>query len=67
MENLEYCFTFEGLDPEDPEGLNLAERKKKAALLALGGQQLRELYNTLEDNNNTYTAAKAKVSEHFAG
>ena len=66
IENLEYCFTFEGLDTAPAGGVN-PEIKKKAALLALGGQQLRELYNTLEDTETTYTAAKNKISEHFRG
>ena len=69
VENLEYCFTFEGIDAngDGQQAQEVAERKKKAALLALGGQQLRELYNTLEDNGNTYTAAKNVITNHFKG
>lgn len=68
VENLEYCFTFEGLDTVPTEdGAVSPEVKKKAALLALGGHQLRELYNTLEDTGTTYTEAKRKIEEHFKG
>jgi len=42
--NLEYCFTFEGLD---------ADTKKKAAMLTLEEHPLRELYNTLQDAGTT--------------
>ena len=62
IENLEYCFTFEGLD----DGAD-AVTKKKAAMLALAGQPLRELYNTLEDNANTYDAAKKVLGDYFKG
>lgn len=63
VENLEYCFTFEGLDTVPTEdGAVSPEVKKKAALLALGGHQLRELYNTLEDTGTTYTEAKRPLS-----
>jgi len=50
IENLEYCFTFEGLDADEN-----ADTKKKAVMLALAGHPLRELYNTLEDASTTYT------------
>ena len=58
IENLEYCFAFEGIESED---------KNKAAVLALGGQALRELYKTLvEDTGSvTYKNAKKALADHF--
>ena len=62
IENLEYCFTFEGLDEDEH-----ADTKKKAAMLALAGHPLRELYNTLEDGGNTYAEAEKKINDYFKG
>ena len=54
IENLEYCFAFEGIEYED---------KKKAALLALGGQALRELYKTLCEDTGSVTNKNAKKTQ----
>ena len=55
IENLENCFAFEGIEP--------------AALLALGGQALRELYKTLDEGtgNVTYKIAKKAPTDHSQG
>ena len=60
IENLEYCFAFEGIELED---------KKKAALLALGGQALRELYKTLVEDTGSvrYKNAKKTLTDHCQG
>ena len=60
LENFECCLTFEGVtDPED------GPSKKKAALLAIGGQKLRELFSTLTPEGNTYTQAINSLTAHF--
>ena len=59
IENLEYCLEFEGIEEE---------KKKRAALLAVAGRQLREVFSTLEEGEEkTYTKAKEALDTHFKG
>ena len=57
IENLECVMDFEGIEAG----------KKKAALLAVGGPKLRELFNTLGNVGETYDTAKAAITAHFVG
>lgn len=59
LENFEICTDFEGIDDE---------KKLRAALLAVGGPQLRELHKTLEEiKPNTFQTAKDALNAHFKG
>ena len=60
LENFECCLTFEGVT--DPAA---GPSKKRAALLAIGGQKLRELFATLTVENASYDAATAALNAHF--
>ena len=57
VENLECVMDFEGIEAG----------KKKAALLAVGGPKLRELFNTLDNVGETYDTTKAATTAHFVG
>ena len=60
LENFECCLTFEGVtDPEE------GPSKKRAALLAIGGHKLRELFATLTTAAATYETAKTALDLHF--
>ena len=57
LENFEICTDFEGIDDE---------KKLRAALLAVGGPQLRELHKTLEEiKPTTFQTAKDAFNAHF--
>ena len=60
LENFECCLTFEGVT--DPDG---GASKRRAALLAIGGQKLRELFNTLTPATASYEDAKTALNQHF--
>ena len=60
LENLELVMDFEGItDPAE------GPSKKRAALLALGGAALRELFATLTVADTQYSTAKAVLTTHF--
>ena len=57
IENFESCLEFEDVTDE---------KKKRSALLAVGGAELRDILRTLdEDTPNTYDTAKATLSACF--
>ena len=57
IENFESCLEFE--DVRD-------EKKKRSALLVVGGDELRDILRTLEeDTPNTYDTAKAALGTYF--
>lgn len=61
LENLELVLDFEGVtDPA--EGAS----KRRAALLTVGGQTLREIFSTLTVEGDTYKAAKDALTAHFS-
>ena len=61
VENFELVLDFEGLtDPEE------GKSKKKAALLTVGGQALREIFATLTVADDTYKAAKDALTARFS-
>ena len=57
IENFESCLEFEDVTDE---------KKKRSALLAVGGAELRDILRTLdEDTPNTYDTAKAALGTYF--
>ena len=60
LENFECCLTFEGVEDADN-----TPSKKRAALLAIGGQKLRELFGTLTPADTSYAAATTVLKTHF--
>ena len=60
LENFECCMTFEGV--ADPDA---GPSKKRAAILAIGGQKLRELFSTLTPDSPSYDDATKALTEHF--
>ena len=64
LENLEVCLDFEGV--QDSTEAN-STSKKRAALLAGGGSKLREIFKTLdiENDSKSYDAAKTALNSHF--
>jgi len=59
LENFEICTEYEGI--EDP-------KKRRAALLAVAGPQIRELLSTLEeDDEKTFDTVKAVFNAYFKG
>lgn len=59
LDNFEICTEYEGI--EDP-------KKRRAALLAVAGAQLRELHSTLEEEEaKTYETVKKVLNEYFHG
>ena len=61
VENFELVLDFEGLtDPEE------GKSKKKAALLTVGGQALRQIFATLTVADDTYKATKDALTAHFS-
>ena len=60
LENFDCCLEFEGVT--DPA---TGASKKRAALLAIGGQQLRDLFKTLKPTDDTYTSACTILNDHF--
>ena len=59
LENFECCLEFEGIEED---------KKKRAALLAVAGASLRELFRTLEEEEpHTYATATKALGEHFEG
>ena len=60
LENLELVIDFEGItDPAE------GPSKKRAALLAVGGAAIRELFATLTVADTQYSTAKAALTAHF--
>ena len=60
LENLELVMDFKGItDPAE------GPSKKRAALLAVGGAALRELFVTLTVADTQYSTAKAALTAHF--
>ena len=51
----------------DPTDLSEAISKRRAALLAVGGSKIREIFKTLtlESDNKSYDVAKAALSTYF--
>ena len=60
LENFECCLEFEGVTDQPNE-----KSKKRAALLAIGGQQLRDLLKTLSPTDDTYLEARNALNTHF--
>ena len=61
VENFELVLDFEGVtDPQEEKS------KKKAALLAVGGQALGQIFPTLTVADDTYKAAKDALTAHFS-
>ena len=60
LENFECCITFE-LVTDQSNGLS----KKKAALLAISGQKLGELFSTVTPPADLYEAATSILTIHF--
>ena len=59
LDNFEICTEFEGI---------VDEKKRRAALLAVGGPKLRELHSTLEEEEaKTYTTVKQVFNDYFKG
>ena len=59
LDNFEICTEYEGV--EDP-------KKRRAALLAVAGPQIRELLGTLEEEEaKTYDTVTKVFNEHFKG
>ena len=59
LENFEICTEYEGID--DP-------KKRRAALLAVAGPQLRELHGTLEEGDEkTYDTVRTVFNAYFKG
>ena len=67
LENFEYCLDFEGVKEETTEEGSDAvpPSRKRAALLAIGGQKLREIFKTLIPADDSYQAAKECLNEYF--
>ena len=60
LENFECCITFEGVTNQPN-----APFKKKASVLAIGGQKLLELFSTLTPATDSYEAATTILTTHF--
>ena len=60
IENLELVLDFEGIT--DPATGN---SRRKAAMLTVGGTELREIFETLTLEDGTYKAAKTALTNHF--
>ena len=61
LENFELVLDFEGVtDPTE------GKSRKKAALLTVGGQPLREIFSTLTVAGDTYKDAKEALTAHFS-
>ena len=60
VENFELVLDFGVTDPAE------GKSKKKAALLMVGGQALREIFATLTVADDTYKAAKDALTAHFS-
>ena len=67
LENFECCVDFEGVKEETTEEGSDAvpPSRKRAALLAIGGQKLREIFKTLTPADDSYQAAKECLNEYF--
>ena len=61
-ENFQFCMEFEEIKEEE----HATTSRKRAAMLAIGGPKLREIFKTLNPADNSYTAAKTALDEHFA-
>jgi hypothetical protein len=59
LENLELVQDFEGVT-DQAEGAS----KRRAGLLTVGGQTLREIFSTLAVEGDTYKAAKDALTAH---
>ena len=62
IENFQFCMEFEEIKEEAQDTTS----RKRAALLAIGGPKLREIFKTLQPADNSYAAAKTALDEHFA-
>ena len=59
LDNFEICTEYEGIEDT---------KKRRAALLAVGGAQLRELHSTLEEGEEkNYDTVKTVLNNHFKG
>ena len=67
LKNFEYCLDFEGVKEETAEEGSDAVLPswKRAALLAIGGQKLIEVFKTLTPADDSYQAAKECLNEYF--
>ena len=61
MENFQCCLDFEGIKEEE----EAVTSRKRAALLAVGGARLREIFRTLTPENTSYDAAVTVLNEYF--
>ena len=62
LANFQFCLEFE----EIKEETDAPTSRKRAAMLAIGGPKLRELFKTLNPEDHSYRAAKEVLDEHFA-
>ena len=59
IDNFESVLAFEGIEDD---------RKKRGALLAVAGQEVRDIFKTLEEEEaKTYETAKKALDEYFKG
>ena len=65
LQNFECCLEFEQVtdDFKDENGRTVS--KKRAALLAIGGQQLREIFSTLNIEKGTYAEAIKLLTQYY--
>ena len=57
IENFELVLEF--------EGIKNTGNKRKAALLTVGGSELREIFSTLNPENDSYDSAKESLTNYF--
>ena len=63
--NFDCCLEFEEIKDEFKDENGKTISKKRAALLAIGGPQLREIFATLKCDKGTYDEAKKVLTEYY--